>query len=136
MTAVILAGGDGLRLRPLTCTMPKAMLSVANVPLIDYTLDILEQSKFTDCIIAADRISGRLTEYLDDGCAVDFSISENPMGTSHALSEAAKKTNGFIYCQAFPREGQVMRPNCDTCPKEPASAVEILNQNIDAEVEF
>ncbi len=93
MTAIIMAGGDGLRLRPLTCTIPKAMLKVANIPLIDYTLDTLERHNFTECIIAADRMSDQLTDYLEDGETVKFSINDTPEGTAKTLSNAIQKAS-------------------------------------------
>ncbi len=44
--AVILAGGDGLRLRPLTCTKPKTMLPVCGRPIIGYTIDALRRNGY------------------------------------------------------------------------------------------
>lgn len=88
-TALILAGGDGLRLRPLTCTKPSAMLPVCGVPLIGYTLDLLDQHRFSRVFVAADRLSASLTDYLDDSSA-DFIISSVPEGSCRALQRAAE----------------------------------------------
>lgn len=88
-TALILAGGDGLRLRPLTCTKPAAMLPVCGVPLISYTIDLLEQHRFSQILVAADRLSAVLTDYLDNSSA-DFIISPVPEGSCHALQKAAE----------------------------------------------
>ena len=93
MTAIIMAGGDGLRLRPLTCSIPKAMLKVANIPLIDYTLDALERQNFTECIITVDRMSDQIIDYLDDGDSVKFSTFDTPAGTARSLSNAALKVS-------------------------------------------
>lgn len=92
-TALILAGGDGLRMRPLTCTKPKAMLPVCGVPLISYTLDLLEQHKFTSAYIAADRLSNTITDYLDDATAIDFLITPAPEGNCKPIFEAAKASD-------------------------------------------
>ena len=89
-TALILAGGDALRARPLTCTKPAAMLPVCGTPLIGYTIDLLKKSGFSRILIAADRLSVSITEYLDEEPAVDFIISPSPEGTCRALSEAAR----------------------------------------------
>ena len=97
-TALILAGGDALRLRPLTCTKPAAMLPVCGIPLVDYTLDLLKKNGFSNIFIAADRLSISLTDHLDEDPSVDFIISSSPEGTCRALSEAAKAIDhgGFI----------------------------------------
>lgn len=92
--ALILAGGDGLRMRPLTCTKPKAMLPVCGSPVISYTLDALKRQGFKSVLIAADRLSNVLTDHLDGSPGVDFIISSSPEGTCRALSRAAEFCNG------------------------------------------
>ena len=99
-TALILTGGDGLRLRPLTCTKPKAMLPVCGVPLISYTLNLLEQH-FSTAYIAADRLSNVITDYLDDASALDFIISSVPEGTCRPIAETAKVTEADTIAVIF-----------------------------------
>ncbi len=89
-TALILAGGDSLRLRPLTCTKPAAMLPICGIPLAEYTVRFLKGSGYSDIIIAADRLSSVITEYFDEKDGPDLIISDSPEGTCKALSEAAK----------------------------------------------
>lgn len=89
-TALILAGGDALRLRPLTCTKPAAMLPVCGVPLIGYTVELLKKAGFSQILTAADRLSVNITDYLEDEPGVDLMISASPEGTCRALSEAAR----------------------------------------------
>lgn len=88
--AVILAGGDGLRLRPLTCTKPKAMLPVCGAPVIDYTLDVLGRYGFKSVFVAADRLSNVITDHLDEAREVDFIISSSPEGTCRPAAKAAE----------------------------------------------
>ena len=88
--ALILTGGDALRLRPLTCTKPAAMLPICGVPLINYTLDLLEQHRFSQVFIAADRLSAVLTDHLDDSSA-DFIITDTPEGSCYAITRAAEE---------------------------------------------
>lgn len=88
--AVILAGGDGLRLRPLTCTKPKAMLPVCGRPVIGYTIDALRRNGYTSVFIAADRLSKAVTDYLDDSPDADFIISSSPEGTCRPVAQAAE----------------------------------------------
>ncbi len=88
--AVILAGGDGLRLRPLTCTKPKTMLPVCGRPIIGYTIDALRRNGYTSVFIAADRLSKTVTDYLDDSPDADFIISSAPAGTCRPIADAAE----------------------------------------------
>ena len=64
-TALILGGGDGTRMRPLSSTKPKAMLPVCGVPLIGYIFGNLRACGYTEIIIAADRFSNQIVEYLE-----------------------------------------------------------------------
>lgn len=89
-SALILAGGDGLRMRPLTCTRPKAMLPVCGAPLISYTLAALKRQGFGSVLIAADRLSNVITDCLDEDENLDFLISPSPEGGCRALGEALK----------------------------------------------
>ncbi len=93
MTAVILAGGDGLRMRPLTCSVPKAMLRVCNVPLIEYNNASLRRHGISDVIIAADRFSKEIADYFDSDREdiPKLSLSHVPEGTSAALQKAVSE---------------------------------------------
>lgn len=84
-TALILTGGDGLRLRPLTCSRPKAMLPVCGKPVIGYTLDLLSRQNIP-AVIAADRYSNALA----DLPCLDLLVSASPEGTCRAVSQAAE----------------------------------------------
>lgn len=94
--AVILAGGDGLRLRPLTCTKPKAMLPVCGKPVTDFTLSALGRYGFKQVFIAADRLSNVITDHLDVPVRedlspqIDYIISSSPEGTCRPIARAAE----------------------------------------------
>lgn len=92
-TAVILAGGNGLRMRPLTCSLPKIMFSVCGEPLAEYHMSALKRNGITECIIAADRFSNVIASHFDDGRKElpKLSLSSVPEGTSTALSKAVKE---------------------------------------------
>ena len=94
MIPVVLAGGDGLRMRPLTCTIPKAMMPVCGKTLIEYTLELLNEQGFEKCIVAADNLSRQITSAFDEnvlpGMDIDFSIRPSPCGTTAAVSYSAK----------------------------------------------
>ena len=62
MNAIVLAGGFGSRLRPLTDSVPKPMLKIANVPMLDYVVAWLVRYGFTDLVFTL----GYLTEVVRD----------------------------------------------------------------------
>lgn len=93
-TALILTGGDALRLRPLTCSKPAAMLPVCGTPLISYTLRLLKEQGFKHIFAAADRLSSEITGYLEDVPEIDFIISHSPEGVCAALKKTAEVCGG------------------------------------------
>lgn len=101
MVSVILAGGDGTRMRPLTCSIPKAMLTVCGKTLLEYAVDKLSINGFQKCIITADYLSSQLTDTYDElaskGTDIDFSVIQSPCGTTSAISNALSKViNGAL----------------------------------------
>ena len=51
MKAVIMAGGDGKRLRPLSCTMPKPMVPLLNKPVLGYCMELIKKHGFDEAKI-------------------------------------------------------------------------------------
>ncbi len=90
--AVLLVGGLGTRLRPLTYLMPKALLPVLNRPLISYELELLGRSGVPDALLAIRHHSGQLQEALGDGNRWGVSLTyveeQLPLDTAGALKNA------------------------------------------------
>ncbi len=93
MQAIILAEGEGVRLRPLTETTPKPLLRVAGVPLIQYTIELFESHGVKDIIICTSYKREMIKQVLGDGSRfgvkLQYSESEQPSGTAGALKKAA-----------------------------------------------
>jgi NDP-sugar pyrophosphorylase family protein len=91
--AVILAGGLGTRLYPLTRTVPKPMVPVAGKPYLHHQLDELRRQGFSDIVLLTGYLSEQIEEYFGDGHALDLSIrysrEASPVGTGGALRDAA-----------------------------------------------
>ncbi len=89
LTAVVLAGGEGTRLRPLTATMPKPVLPVANRPFFEYMLDHLRAAGVTRVIMALGYRAQPLIDRFGDGGAygleIDYVVEDAPLGTSGAV---------------------------------------------------
>src|SRR5258708_4616303 len=73
MKAVIMAGGFGTRMRPLTINLPKPMIPVINWPMMELILDLLKKHKFTDLMSVVFYQPEIITEYFRDGA--DFGVT-------------------------------------------------------------
>lgn len=80
MKAMVLAAGQGTRLRPLTDTMPKALVPVAGRPMIEYALLLLRHYGIRDIIINLHHFGAQIERQLGDGKKLDLNIrySEEP----------------------------------------------------------
>ena len=90
MKGIILHGGHGTRLRPLTHTGPKQLLPIANKPMSQYALEDLKKAGIIDiAIIIGDVYPEKVKEYYGNGSKFDVSITyvyqENPKGIAHAI---------------------------------------------------
>lgn len=74
-SAIIMAGGEGVRLRPLTNDLPKPLLKVGNKPIIEYGVDWLIQHGVEDIKISVNYLSEKIMNYFGDGSTKNVSIS-------------------------------------------------------------
>jgi glucose-1-phosphate thymidylyltransferase len=90
--AVILAAGEGKRLRPFTVSEPKVMVPVANRPIIEYIIEALAQNNIRDIIVVVGYRRERIMSHLEDGTAfgvnIEYVIQKKQVGTAHALLQA------------------------------------------------
>ena len=89
MKAVVLAGGEGTRLKPLTYKRPKPLIPIAGRPCIDYVLRSLASSGFHEIIVTTAYLSDTLIKSIGDGldynASILYSFEENPAGTAGAV---------------------------------------------------
>jgi NDP-sugar pyrophosphorylase family protein len=94
MKAVIVAGGRGERLRPLTDTLPKPMLEVAGKPILEHTINLLKNYGINDFIISLCYLPEKITEYFGNGRKFNINIKyiyekeDSPLGTAGNIAEA------------------------------------------------
>ncbi|WP_342600368.1 nucleotidyltransferase family protein [Psychrobacillus sp. FSL H8-0483] len=100
-TVILMAGGLGTRLRPLTENIPKPMLNVGNKPILETIIEGFKQYGFTNFIISVNYKKEVIQDYFLDGAAFGVSISyieENKrMGTAGALSLLKEKPTSPIF---------------------------------------
>ncbi len=90
--AVILAAGEGQRLRPFTVTKPKVMLSIADKPIVQYVVESLAQNGIRDIVLVVGYKRQQVFDYIGAGekfgVNVVYITQEKQLGTAHALAQA------------------------------------------------
>ncbi len=93
MKAVVMAGGKGTRLRPLTCDLPKPLVPLCGRPVLEYLFDLLIRSGVDEAVLALGYLSERITERYPDGkyrsLSLTFSAEPSPLGTAGSVRKAA-----------------------------------------------
>jgi NDP-sugar pyrophosphorylase family protein len=92
MQTVVLAGGLGTRLWPLTKETPKPMVPVRGVPYLEHQLRLLARQSLTDVVLLTGYLGEQIEEYFGNGAALGlrlrYSRERQPLGTGGALREA------------------------------------------------
>ncbi|MGP6156726.1 MAG: sugar phosphate nucleotidyltransferase [Vulcanimicrobiaceae bacterium] len=101
LQAIVLVGGEGTRLRPLTYGTPKPMVPLMGVPFLERTLSRLHQAGIDDAILAAGYMPKAITEHLGDGSRLGmrltYVIEDTPLGTAGALRNVADRMHGPFF---------------------------------------
>lgn len=108
MQVVILAGGIGTRLRPLTHKFPKPMVLIKGKPFLEYQLEMLNKNGFNDFILCTGYLGEKIEEYFGNGekmgIHIKYSKEKEPLGTGGALKNAEKLLENkfvLIYGDSF-----------------------------------
>lgn len=92
MKAIIMAGGEGTRLRPLTCNIPKPMMPIMDKPVMEYTVELLKKNGITDIGVTLQYLPDEITGYFGDGkdfgVNMRYFIEETPLGTAGSVKNA------------------------------------------------
>ena len=99
MEAIILAGGFGTRLRPLTYTRAKSLLPILNRPMVSYLLDCLP-SEVSKVILAVNYRKNQIEKYLnsqDFGKEIIVNDEPKPLGTGGAVKFAERHVTGPFF---------------------------------------
>jgi mannose-1-phosphate guanylyltransferase len=93
-TAILLVGGFGTRLMPLTKNTPKPMLTVAGIPVTEHQLNMAKAAGITHIVLATSYLAELFTPYFGDGSRWDmqiqYAVEKSPLGTGGAIRNAAK----------------------------------------------
>lgn len=98
MQAVILAGGEGTRLRPLTYTTPKPLLPICNIPFLEHQLALMQRHGITDAILLtgylADQFQPFAARMKERGITLTISREDKPLGTCGAVASVRDRLDG------------------------------------------
>ncbi len=101
MQAIVLVGGEGTRLRPLTYGTPKPMVPIANVPFLARTMERLHAAGIDDVILPAGYMPQAIVDYFGDGSRlgmrITYVIEETPLGTAGALKNVQEHIRGPFF---------------------------------------
>lgn len=92
MKAVIMAGGAGSRLRPLTCDLPKPMVPIVNYPVMEYIIELLKRYEINDIAVTSFYLPQIIEDYFGNGeewgVNLHYFIEEEPLGTAGSVHNA------------------------------------------------
>lgn len=88
MKAVILAAGEGTRLRPFTVSRPKVMIPIGNRPILEYVVQALAANGITDIVLVVGYMKERIMSFFGNGSRfgvkISYAIQDKQLGTAHA----------------------------------------------------
>ena len=95
MKAVVMAGGEGTRLRPLTSNQPKPMVPIVGKPCMEHILELLRAHSLTEVIVTVAFLPQAIRSYFGEGETLDmqvgYSVEESPLGTAGSVRLAVKQ---------------------------------------------
>lgn len=134
MKALVLSGGKGTRLRPLTFTCAKQLIPVANKPVLGYVLDQVKETSITQVgIITAPETANNVKEYVKDGKDWNFNIEyipQEPLGLAHAVKTAQPflGNDSFVMCLGDNVTGQGIKTYVQKFREEKLDALIVLKE--------
>ena len=95
MRAVLMAGGSGTRLRPLTCDLPKPMVPILNRPIAEHIINLLKRHQITEIVATLHYLPDVMRDYFQDGS--DFGVQmtyaveeDQPLGTAGCVKNISE----------------------------------------------
>ncbi|MGK7914195.1 MAG: sugar phosphate nucleotidyltransferase, partial [Prochloraceae cyanobacterium] len=99
MRAVLMAGGSGTRLRPLTCDLPKPMVPILNRPIAEHIVNLLKRHQIKEIIATLHYLPDVMRDYFQDGSEFGIEMTyaveeEQPLGTAGCVKNIAELLDG------------------------------------------
>ena len=101
MKAVIMAGGEGTRLRPLTYNQPKPMIPMANRALMEHVVALLKRHGFSDVVVTVGFQANAIQTYFGNGAEFGvrmvYASEESPLGTAGSVRNAMQQARRALH---------------------------------------
>src|SRR6266702_2110416 len=98
MQAVVMAGGEGSRLRPLTINRPKPMVPIVDKPCLGHIFDLLKRHSITDAFVTLQYLASVIQDSYGDGGGIGmrlrYSVEETPLGTGGSVRQIVPDLDG------------------------------------------
>lgn len=100
LKAVVMAGGEGTRLRPLTSNQPKPMVPIFNKPIMEYIIELLKSHRLSDIVVTLQFMPQMIKSYFGDGSDLgvnlSYAVEEQPLGTAGSVKNAESHLGGHF----------------------------------------
>jgi mannose-1-phosphate guanylyltransferase/phosphomannomutase len=140
MKAVVMAGGEGTRLRPLTSNQPKPMVPIVGKPCMEHILELLKQHEFEEVIVTLAFLPQAIRSYFGTGESlgmdVGYSVEESPAGTAGSVKLAAGRLDDTFLVISGDALCDVDLTKLVEFHKEKGASVTIGLKSVDNPLEF
>jgi mannose-1-phosphate guanylyltransferase/phosphomannomutase len=140
MRAVVMAGGEGTRLRPLTSNQPKPMVPVVGKPCMEHIVDLLRKHGFEDVIVTVAFLPQAIRSYFGDGESlgvnIEYSVEESPLGTAGSVRLASGKLDDTFVVNSGDALTDVNLEKIVAFHRERGAAVTIGLKSVENPLEF
>jgi mannose-1-phosphate guanylyltransferase/phosphomannomutase len=138
--AVVMAGGEGTRLRPLTSNQPKPMVPIVGKPCMEHILDLLRRHGMNEVVVTLAFMPQAIRTYFGDGTAleidVDYSVEEQPLGTAGSVRLARERLDETFLVISGDALCDVDLTSLIAAHREKGAAVTIGLKSVDNPLEF
>jgi mannose-1-phosphate guanylyltransferase/phosphomannomutase len=140
MKAVVMAGGEGNRLRPLTSNQPKPMVPVVGKPCMEHILELLREHGMDEVIVTVAFLPQAIRSYFGEGetlgMQIGYSVEESPLGTAGSVRLASKQLDETFLVISGDALCDVDLSALVAFHKEKGAAVTIGLKSVDNPLEF
>jgi len=140
MKAVVMAGGEGNRLRPLTSNQPKPMVPVVGKPCMEHILELLREHGMNEVIVTVAFLPQAIRSYFGEGetlgMQIGYSVEESPLGTAGSVRLASKQLDETFLVISGDALCDVDLSALVAFHKEKGAAVTIGLKSVDNSLEF
>jgi mannose-1-phosphate guanylyltransferase / phosphomannomutase len=140
MKAVVMAGGEGTRLRPLTSNQPKPMVSIVGKPCMEHILELLREHGLSEVIVTVAFLPQAIRSYFGNGeslgLPISYSVEESPLGTAGSVRHAAARLDETFLVISGDALCDIDLSELVAFHKEKGAAVTIGLKSVDNPLEF